>query len=63
MAIKFNFTVCVHFAASLCTDSGVHVCRGFNNQGMYDYVATINEEFDFKAEDIIMVMDMPLDGW
>ena len=30
---------------------------------MYDYAATIDEEFDFKAGDIIAVTDTPLDGW
>ena len=27
------------------------------------YAVTIDEEFDFKAEDIITVTDMPLGGW
>ena len=32
-------------------------------KAMYDYMVTINEEFDFKAGDIIVVTDTPLDGW
>ena len=30
---------------------------------MYDYTATIEEEFNFQAGDIIAVTDIPDDGW
>ena len=64
MATKSDFTVHVHFVVPLCTDSGVCVCAEvLIAKAMYNYAATINKEFDFKAEDIITVMDMPLDGW
>ena len=30
---------------------------------MYDYTATIDEEFDFQAGDVIAVTATPDDGW
>ncbi|KAI0069934.1 hypothetical protein K474DRAFT_1713771 [Panus rudis PR-1116 ss-1] len=35
----------------------------FYVKAMYDYQATIDEEFDFQAGDIIAVTDTPEDGW
>lgn len=32
-------------------------------KALYDYVATIDEEFDFQAGDIIAVTSTPEDGW
>lgn len=32
-------------------------------EAMYDYTATIDEEFNFQAGDIIAVTDIPPDGW
>ena len=32
-------------------------------QALYDYQATIDEEFDFQAGDIIAVTATPEDGW
>ena len=32
-------------------------------KALYDYQATIPEEFDFQAGDIIAVTDTPDDGW
>ena len=32
-------------------------------KALYDYSATIEEEFDFKAGDIIAVTKTPDDGW
>jgi len=35
----------------------------FYVEAMYDYTATIDEEFNFQAGDIIAVTDIPPDGW
>ncbi|KAJ4471517.1 SH3 domain-containing protein [Lentinula aciculospora] len=35
----------------------------FYVEAMYDYTATIDEEFNFQAGDIIAVTDIPDDGW
>ncbi|KAF5365979.1 hypothetical protein D9758_006670 [Tetrapyrgos nigripes] len=35
----------------------------FYVEAMYDYTATIDEEFSFQAGDIIAVTDIPPDGW
>ncbi|KIK60765.1 hypothetical protein GYMLUDRAFT_43373 [Collybiopsis luxurians FD-317 M1] len=35
----------------------------FYVEAMYDYTATIEEEFNFQAGDIIAVTDIPDDGW
>jgi hypothetical protein len=35
----------------------------FPVEAMYDYTATIEEEFNFQAGDIIAVTDIPDDGW
>ena len=32
-------------------------------KALYDYTATIDEEFDFQAGDIIAVTATPEDGW
>lgn len=32
-------------------------------QALYDYIGTIDEEFDFQAGDIIAVTATPEDGW
>ena len=32
-------------------------------KALYDYNATIDEEFDFQAGDIIAVTSTPEDGW
>jgi hypothetical protein len=32
-------------------------------RALYDYAATIDEEFDFQAADIIAVTSTPEDGW
>ena len=49
---------CPHVLTPVCVCAEVSIAKA-----MYNYAATINKEFDFKAEDIITVMDMPLDGW
>lgn len=35
----------------------------FYVQALYDYQATIDEEFDFQAGDVIAVTATPEDGW
>jgi len=35
----------------------------FYVKALYDYIATIEEEFDFQAGDIIAVTATPEDGW
>ena len=35
----------------------------FTVQALYDYTATIDEEFDFQAGDVIAVTATPEDGW
>lgn len=35
----------------------------FSVQALYDYQATIDEEFDFQAGDVIAVTATPEDGW
>ena len=32
-------------------------------KALYDYAATVEEEFDFQAGDIIAVTSTPEDGW
>jgi len=32
-------------------------------KALYDYTATIDEEFDFQAGDVIAVTATPEDGW
>jgi len=46
----------------------VYLERSMNNlsfsvRALYDYAATIDEEFDFQASDIIAVTSTPEDGW
>lgn len=43
------------------TESGQGVL--FYVRALYDYKATIDEEFDFQAGDIIAVTATPEDGW
>ncbi|KAH9485635.1 Septation protein imp2 [Psilocybe cubensis] len=43
------------------TDDGSNVL--FYVKALYDYTATIDEEFDFQAGDIIAVTATPEDGW
>ncbi|KAG0703324.1 hypothetical protein DFH29DRAFT_1043075 [Suillus ampliporus] len=43
------------------TDDGRPIL--FYVKALYDYAATIDEEFDFQAGDIIAVTDTPEDGW
>ncbi|KAN0081645.1 hypothetical protein V8E55_009269 [Tylopilus felleus] len=43
------------------TDDGWPVL--FYVRALYDYLATIDEEFDFRAGDVIAVTDAPKDGW
>ncbi|KIJ66127.1 hypothetical protein HYDPIDRAFT_110291 [Hydnomerulius pinastri MD-312] len=43
------------------TDDGRPII--FYVKALYDYSATIDEEFDFQAGDIIAVTDTPEDGW
>ncbi|KAF8557883.1 hypothetical protein OG21DRAFT_1504869 [Imleria badia] len=43
------------------TDDGRPIL--FHVRALYDYSATIDEEFDFHAGDIIAVIDTPADGW
>ncbi|EGO00577.1 hypothetical protein SERLA73DRAFT_71588 [Serpula lacrymans var. lacrymans S7.3] len=43
------------------TDDGRPIL--FYVKALYDYSATIEEEFDFQAGDIIAVTDTPEDGW
>ncbi|KAG8220510.1 hypothetical protein J3R82DRAFT_3212 [Butyriboletus roseoflavus] len=43
------------------TDDGRPIL--FYVKALYDYSATIDEEFDFQAGDIIAVTDTPEDGW
>jgi SH3 domain len=40
----------------------VDLC-GNSVRALYDYTATIPEEFDFQANDIIAVTATPEDGW
>lgn len=49
-----------------------HTCFVFNSiflinrhlvRALYDYQATIDEEFDFQAGDVIAVTSAPEDGW
>ena len=35
----------------------------FKVKALYDYAATVEEEFDFQAGDIIAVTSTPEDGW
>ena len=35
----------------------------FTVKALYDYQATIDEEFDFQAGDVIAVTSTPEDGW
>ena len=35
----------------------------FAARALYDYTATIEEEFDFQIDDIIAVTSTPDDGW
>ena len=35
----------------------------FQVKALYDYTATIEEEFDFQAGDVIAVLATPDDGW
>ena len=37
--------------------------NGFTVKALYDYSATIEEEFDFQAGDVIAVTATPDDGW
>ncbi len=37
--------------------------RPFLVKALYDYTATIDEEFDFQAGDVIAVTATPEDGW
>ncbi|PPQ78981.1 hypothetical protein CVT25_002265 [Psilocybe cyanescens] len=46
---------------SQITDDGNNVL--FYVKALYDYTATIDEEFDFQAGDIIAVTATPEDGW
>ncbi|KAF8845902.1 hypothetical protein BDN67DRAFT_939263 [Paxillus ammoniavirescens] len=43
------------------TDDGRPIL--FYVKALYDYAATIDEEFDFQSGDIIAVTDTPEDGW
>jgi len=43
------------------TEDGTPVL--FYVRALYDYAATIDEEFDFQAGDIIAVTSTPEDGW
>lgn len=43
------------------TDDGKPIL--FYVKALYDYTATIDEEFDFQSGDIIAVTDTPEDGW
>jgi len=38
-------------------------CFGFAVRALFDYTATIDEEFSFQAGDIIAVTATPDDGW
>ena len=40
-----------------------HCCLLLPVKALYDYTATIDEEFDFQAGDIIAVTATPDDGW
>lgn len=40
-----------------------HIYSWFAVKALYDYAATIDEEFDFQAGDIIAVTSTPEDGW
>jgi hypothetical protein len=40
-----------------------HILLCFSVRALYDYAATIDEEFDFQAGDIIAVSSTPEDGW
>lgn len=58
-AIKFCFWVRqVNFIIS-----PLLTCRMFLVKALYDYRATIDEEFDFQTGDIIAVTETPDDGW
>lgn len=52
---------------SFCSYSNLYISsdsmRRFLVKALYDYNATIEEEFDFQAGDIIAVTATPEDGW
>ena len=48
---------------TLCLYVSVYAERPISVKAMYDYQATIEEEFDFQAGDIIAVTATPEDGW
>ncbi|EAU91195.2 SH3 domain-containing protein [Coprinopsis cinerea okayama7 len=47
--------------AEVTTEDGTPIL--FYVKALYDYAATIDEEFDFQAGDIIAVTSTPEDGW
>ncbi|PSS32227.1 hypothetical protein PHLCEN_2v1996 [Hermanssonia centrifuga] len=49
------------YASDKYTDDGRPIL--FYVKALYDYQATIDEEFDFQADDIIAVTETPEDGW
>lgn len=65
-AIVFYSMVC-GAVQTLCQDSNQIYAFFFINapivKALYDYTATIEEEFDFQAGDVIAVTATPDDGW
>lgn len=59
-AAPSSFTVCSPEFRSLWHSNITHASIV---KALYDYAATIDEEFDFQAGDIIAVTDTPEDGW
>ena len=61
MVVRSCFTVRLLFFVS--GGGRVLTFTGATVKALYDYAATIDEEFDFQAGDIIAVTDTPEDGW
>jgi hypothetical protein len=58
MIAVFCSMVCFHYVCYI-----PFVLIFFAVKALYDYTATIEEEFDFQAGDIIAVLATPDDGW
>ena len=59
--IRFSFMV---FSPSFCIlRLVIDADTQLTVKALYDYAATVEEEFDFQAGDIIAVTSTPEDGW
>lgn len=63
MATRFCFTVCSCHFLYITRSFTMVACLRFIVKALYDYTATIDEEFDFQANDVIAVTATPDDGW